>query len=154
MQPDQPVTPAPPSSRPTAALPLNSKEGRRLNRGLIGGVIVILILVLVIGGFVWMVQAGVTDTVRDVFIILMALVSLFIGLMLLALVYQVAALTRMLREEIKPLMENAQETVNAARGATLFVSDHVVRPVIGVAGTVAGIARIISLLGDLRRPRR
>jgi len=41
-----------------------------------------------------------------------------------------------------------------ARGTTLFVSDRVVRPMIGVAGTVAGLARVVSLLGDLRRPRR
>ena len=127
---------------------------RRPNRGIIVAVIAVVLVVLVIGGFVWMIQAGATATVRDVFIILMAIVSLFIGLLLLALVYQIAALTRMLREEIKPLLENAQETINTARGATTFVSDNVVRPVIGIAGTVAGVARVISMLSDLRRPRR
>ncbi|MGH2593359.1 MAG: hypothetical protein ACRDGG_07585 [Anaerolineae bacterium] len=127
---------------------------RRPNRGILVAVIAVVIVVLVLGGFAWMIQAGATATVRDVFIILMAIVSLFIGLLLLALVYQIAALTRMLREEIKPLLENAQETINTARGATTFVSDNVVRPVIGIAGTVAGVARVISMLSDLRRPRR
>lgn len=127
---------------------------RRLNTKALAGVIAVVLVILVIGGFVWMIQANATSVVRDVFIILMAVVLLFIGVMLLALVYQMAALTRMLRDEIKPLLENVQETVNTARGTTMFVSDNVVRPMIGVAGTVAGVARVISLLGDLRRPRR
>jgi len=141
MQPDQP-DPSP--KTPT----------RRPNRRIIAAAIAVVLVGLVIGGFVWMIQAGATATVRDVFIIFMAIVSLFIGVMLLALVYQIAALTRMLREEIKPLLENAQETMNTARGATMFVSDNVVRPMIGAAGAVAGVARVISLLGDLRRLRR
>jgi hypothetical protein len=118
------------------------------------GIAAVVVLALVIGGFVWMVQANATAAVRDVFIILMALVSLFIVVMLAALVYQIAALTRMLREEIKPLLDNAHDTMNTARGTTLFVSDHVVRPVIGAAGALAGLARIASLIGDLRRLRR
>lgn len=141
MQPDN-------SKSPTEA------AARRVSRGTWAAIAAIVIVALVIAAFVWMVAAEATATVRDVFIILMALVMLFIGVMLLALVYQVAALTRMLREEIKPLLENAEETVNTARGTTMFVSEHFVQPVIGMAGTMAGIARVVSLLGELRRPRR
>jgi len=127
---------------------------RRFSRKLVAAIAAIVVMaLLVIGGFVLMIHFGKTAIVRDVFIIFMALVSLFIGVMLLALVYQIAALTRMLREEIKPLLENAQETLNTARGTTLFVSDNVVRPVIGAAGAVAGVVRVISLLSDLRRRR-
>lgn len=132
----------------------STTERRQPNRKVIIAIAGLVVGVLVVAGFVWMIQAQATGVVRDVFIIFMAIVSLFIGIMLVALVYQIAALTRMLREEIKPLLENAQETVNTARGTTQFVSDHVVKPVIGVAGTVAGVARMISMLGDLRRPRR
>jgi hypothetical protein len=132
----------------------STTEKRGPSRKVIIAIVGVIVAALIIAGFVWMIQAQATGVVRDVFIIFMAIVMLFIGIMLVALVYQVAALTRMLREEIKPLLENAQETVNTARGTTMFVSDHVVKPVIGVAGTVAGVARVISLLGDLRRPRR
>ncbi|HJW84994.1 MAG TPA: hypothetical protein VJ754_11875, partial [Anaerolineae bacterium] len=114
----------------------------------------VFVVVLIVVAFVWMVQAGATATVRDIFIIFMAIVSLFIGVMLVALVYQIAALTRMLRDEIKPLLENAQETVNTARGTTRFVSEHVLQPAIGAAATAAGVARVISLLGDLIRARK
>ncbi|HEY4689319.1 MAG TPA: hypothetical protein VIK33_08410 [Anaerolineae bacterium] len=134
---------------PSADIP-----ARQSRRGAVIGIVAVAILLLVIGAFVWMVQANATATVRDIFIIFLAIVSLFIVVMLAALVYQIAALTKMLREEIKPLLENAQETVNTARGTTLFVSDHVARPVIQAAGAVAGIVRLFSLIGELRRPRR
>jgi Na+/H+-dicarboxylate symporter len=141
MTPDQPE------------LPPRTVSKRRISRGTIIGVVAVVIILLVIGAFVWMVQAGVTGTVRDIFIIFMAIVSLFIGVMLVMLVYQIAALTKMLREEVKPLLENVQETVNTARGTTQFVSEHVVQPVIGASSAVVGVARVLSLLGDLVRPR-
>jgi hypothetical protein len=141
----------PPDEINSAAQP-SSKRG--LDRKAVIGLVGVAILLLIIGGFVWMIQSGATGVVRDIFIILMAVVLLFIGVMMVALVYQIAALTRMLREEIKPLLENVQETVNTARGTTMFVSDNVVRPVIQAAGTFAGVARMIGLLGDLRRPKR
>ncbi len=140
--------------QPDRSNPSPEAPTRRPKLRVIIVIIATALVVVVIGGFVWMVQSGSTAIVRDVFIILMAVVLLFIGGLLLALVYQIAALTKMLREEIKPLLENAQETVNTARGTTMFVGDHVVRPVIGVAGAIAGIARVVSLLGELRRPRR
>ena len=140
-----------PSQQPEVASP---SPARRDRRGIAIGIAAAVVLLIIVAAFVWMVQANATGTVRDIFIIFMAMVSLFIGVMLLALVYQVAALTKTLREEIKPLLENARETVNTARGTTMFVSDHVVRPVIHAAGTMAGLARLVGLLGELRRPRR
>jgi Na+/H+-dicarboxylate symporter len=152
MQPDQP-TPSPErQNEPAPVLPA-PKPARR-NTKVTVAIVAVVVLVAVIAAFVWMVQAHETGTVRDIFIIFMVIVLLFIGVMLLALVYQIAALTRMLREEIKPLLQNVQETVNTARGTTIFVSERMVRPVIGAAGTAAGIARVFSLLGDLLRPRR
>jgi hypothetical protein len=131
-----------------------SAKPRRPSRSALAAIAAVFVVVLIVVAFVWMVQAGATATVRDIFIIFMAIVSLFIGVMLLALVYQLAALTRMLRDEIKPLLENAQETVNTARGTTHFVSEHVLQPAIGAAATAAGVARVISLLGDLIRTRK
>jgi Na+/H+-dicarboxylate symporter len=139
MSADQPKLPAP-------------KRGPRQTT--IVAIVGVVTLLLIIAAFVWMVQANATATVRDIFIIFMAIVSLFIGIMMVLLVYQIAALTKMLREEIKPLLENAQETVNTARGTTMFVSEHVVRPTINAAATMAGVTRVVSLLGDLLRARR
>lgn len=131
-----------------------SASGRTRRATVAIGLIAVVLLVVVIGGFVLMIVAGVTDTVRDIFIIFMAVEMILIGLLALALIAQLISLTRTLRDEITPLIQNMQETVNATRGTTKFVSDKVVRPLISVAGTVAGIRRVFSMIGELRRPRR
>jgi hypothetical protein len=61
---------------------------------------------------------------RDVSIILVALESIFIGIMLTVLVVQLARLTKMLREEVLPVLTSAQDTASTVRGTTTFVSDR------------------------------
>lgn len=110
------------------------------------GLVVAAILILIIGSFVLMISAGVTGTVRDVIIILLALESLVVVTLMLVLVYQVTLLVKMLREEIKPLIESAQETAASARGTTTFVSKKIVTPTVSIASTLAGVRRMISFV--------
>ena len=110
------------------------------------GLVVAAILILIIGSFVLMISAGVTGTVRDVIIILLELESLIVVALLLVLVYQVTLLVKMMREEIKPLIESAQETVASARGTTTFVSKKIVTPTVSIASTLAGVGRMISFV--------
>ena len=159
MMPDQPK--ATPSSEPAEGLAQPAPAAkfkapaRRVQRStLMVVLIVVVLLVVVVGGFVWMISAGATGVVRDIFIIVMAIESVLIGVLLVALVFQLIALTRMLRDEIKPLLENVQETLNVTRGTTRFLGENLVRPVIGVAGTAAGVRRVVSMVGGLVRPRR
>lgn len=91
-----------------------------------------------------------TAVVRDLMIIAMAVVSFLTGLFLLALVYQIAMLTQLLRDEIKPLLESANETMNVLRGTTAFMSDNLVEPTIKASSTVAGARRILKVLMDWR----
>jgi len=65
---------------------------------------------------------------------------------------QLAVLTNMLKHEIKPILESTNETVNAVRGTTLFVSENLVEPIMKLNGYVAGIVRmaeVISSFGGL-----
>ena len=110
------------------------------------GLVVAAILILIIGSFVLMISAGVTGTVRDVIIILLELESLVVVALMLVLVYQVMLLVRMIREEIKPLIESARETVASARGTTTFVSKKIVSPAVSIASTLAGVRRMISFV--------
>jgi K+ transporter len=64
----------------------------------------------------------------------------------LVLVVQVIGLINMLREEIKPLLQSAQDTLESTRGTTAFVSQKVITPAINAAGTVAGVKRVIEFL--------
>lgn len=110
------------------------------------GVIAAVVVLVIIIGFVLMIQAGVTGTVRDVIIIILALESLIVGTLMVVLVIQVIALVKMMREEIKPLLESAQDTLESARGTTTFVSKKVITPAISIASTAAGIKRVAEFL--------
>lgn len=90
-----------------------------------------------------------TANIRDIMIIFLGAALLVIGIALAVLVYQLAMLTMLLRDEIKPLMESANDTVNTLRGTATFMSAHVVEPTIKVSSTVAGVQRILQVLLDL-----
>ncbi len=124
------------------------------NRALIIGGVVGVLLLIFIG---WLIHFGATHpagtaTTRDIMIIFMAVVSLGIGIALIALIYQIAMLTSLLRNEIKPLIESANETMDTLRGTTAFMSQNVVEPTIKASSAVAGVQRMLKVLFDLRPP--
>jgi hypothetical protein len=93
-----------------------------------------------------------TETIRDIFIIFMALESLVIGLALIILIVQLARLTNLLQNEVKPILESTNETVNTLRGTTRFLSDNLVQPVVKVNSSAAAFRRLMDLL-RFGRPR-
>ena len=76
----------------------------------------------------------VTARVRDIFIIFMAFESLIIGVALVILIVQLALLTNLLQNEIKPIIDSTNETVNTVRGTATFLSDNLAEPVIKLNG--------------------
>ena len=89
-------------------------------------------------------------TVRDVAIIVLALESIIAGILLAILTIQVSRLVKMLREEIKPMLEATQETVGTVKGTATFLSEHVVSPVVSVASTVSGLRQAAKTLAGFR----
>ena len=85
-------------------------------------------------------------TARDVAIIVLALESIIIGILLVFLILQVQALVRLLREEMRPILDSVNETASTVRGTTAFVSDTVVSPVMRVVGIVSAVRRIFDVL--------
>jgi hypothetical protein len=85
-------------------------------------------------------------TARDVAIIILAVESIIIGALLVVLIFQIQGLVRLLREEIRPILDSVNETASTVRGTTTFVSDTVVSPVMRVAGLVSALRRIIDVL--------
>ena len=120
------------------------KESRR--RMTIIGIVAAVIVIVIIAGFVLMIRAEATGAVRDVVIILMGLESLTIGVLTLYLVYQVIMLVKLLRDEVTPLIRSAQETVNSARGTTMFVSKKIVAPTIAASSNMARLTRMLQVL--------
>jgi membrane protein implicated in regulation of membrane protease activity len=111
--------------------------------GLIIGAV--LVLGLVITGLVFLLQPG-TDTarVRDIFIIFMALEFLMIGIVMIVLIVQIARLTLLLQNEIKPILDSTNQTANTLKGTAAFLSEHLVEPVLKLNQYLAGLNRVIG----------
>jgi uncharacterized protein YqhQ len=111
----------------------------------------ILFLALIIASIVVLLLPA-TDTakVRDVFIIFMALESLFLGLTMVILIIQLARLINLLQNEIGPILESTNETVNTLRGTSEFLSDNLVEPVIKMNERAAGVNQALKIIGLVR----
>jgi hypothetical protein len=117
----------------------------------VGAVIILILLVLLLIFFLN--NPTTTETIRDIFIILIALETLIIGTLLVILVIQLISLISMLREDIKPIIDSTRDTVTTVRGTANFMSDQFAQPAIKASGYAAGIKRSISVLVDML-PRR
>lgn len=92
----------------------------------------------------------VTSLLRDVAIVFVAFEMMIIGVLLLVLTVQVLSLVVLLRNEVVPMLEAANETLATVRGTTQFVSQNVVSPVVKWSGYLAGLRRILQQVGGLR----
>lgn len=115
--------------------------------------ILILVLAILIAGIVLLAvsPAETTTFVRDIFIIMMALVSIVIGVALVVLVIQMAALINLLQNEIKPILQSTSETINTLKGTTTFLSNNLTEPVIKINSSVAGFRKLLSLLSIFKK---
>ena len=127
------------------------KEQRSVVIGI--GVVAVILIGLLIWGLVSLVLAEPNQTakVRDIFIIIMAFESLVIGAALVILIIQIASLMNLLQNEIKPIMDATNETVNTLRGTTAFLSENMVEPVVKLNASLAGLQRFIELIGIKRK---
>lgn len=81
---------------------------------------------------------------------LLAIESLVIGIVLIILILEVRSLARLLRDEIKPILNSADETVRTVKGTTTFVSDTFVTPMVRVSSFATGVAQALRILARRR----
>jgi hypothetical protein len=157
----------PPS--PQLGAEIESPAEKRARRWFIGGAVIAALLL--IGLIVVMVflsisayqaaRAGVGPSpggvvvglLRDAAIIFVAFEALIIGILLIILMLQLQSLIVLLRDEIRPMLEAANETMTTVRGTTKFVSHNVVSPVMKWSSNLAGARRILKEITQLRRGR-
>jgi hypothetical protein len=84
--------------------------------------------------------------IRDLSIIMVALESFVIMAMLGILIWQVYKLVKVLQTEIRPIMQDTQETLATLRGTTNFMAENVVNPVVETSSKVAGYRRTLQVL--------
>jgi len=147
-QPEQQTPPPAPPLTPEqlAALREQERKQKTIVASIIAGIIFILIL-LGVAIFFLMQPATPTDKIRDVFIIVVALESLVIGLALIVLIVQLASLINLLQNEIRPILTATSETVNTLRGTVDFLGQEVIEPVMKLSGYLAGLKRMLELMG-------
>jgi len=126
------------------------QEAERKQKTIIAILIAIIVVVVIsiIGFIIYLMQANTpTDKIRDVFIIIMALESLVIGVAMIVLIVQLASLINLIQNEVRPILNATNETVNTLRGTAEFLGENVVEPVIKLNGYLAGLRRMLELMG-------
>ncbi len=142
----------PPSPPPVEVTGEGIQMSRSAKTGIAVAIIVAIVISILVFGFL-VSNPTTTETLRDIAIIALAFESLIILTLLAVLIYQLIVLIAMLRDDVKPMLESTQETLNTVRGTATFVSERVARPAINASGYVSGIGRSIAVLFSLR-PRR
>ncbi len=140
----------PPPAPPTTPEPTLTPEQRRL---VIVGVFALIILIVGAVAAVYFMARNPAQTtvIRDIFIIFMAVESMFIGFALVILMIQLARLTNMLQHEIKPILENTNDTVNTVRGTAIFVSENLVEPVMKLNSYLAAFGKLLELMNLFKK---
>lgn len=110
-------------------------------------IIALLVVGLIIAGIIVLSQQPqeVTSKVRDIFIILLAVEMFVVGVALIILVIQLASLSNLLQNEVKPILDSTTATVNDLKGTVKFLSDNVTEPVIKLYQSMAGINRLLQM---------
>lgn len=116
-------------------------------------IIAVLFIAAVIAGVVYLSgqDAEMTGRVRDIFIIVLALESLLIGGTLIILVIQLAVLTNLVQNEIKPILTYAKDTVSTLQSTSHFISKRAVAPIISVTSALAGFRKLGDIIGLIRK---
>jgi hypothetical protein len=145
-QPAQTPPPPPPTAEELAAMREAERKQKTIIAGIIGGIIFILVL-LGVAIYFLMQPSAPTDKIRDIFIIVVALESLVIGVALIVLIVQLASLINLLQNEVRPILQATTDTVNTLRGTAEFLGENFVEPVVKLNGYLAGLRRMLELMG-------
>jgi heme A synthase len=140
----------PPAPQLTPEQTVELREQERKQKQIMAGIIAVIVLLVALLGVAiyFLLQPETpTDKIRDVFLIVVALESLVIGVALIVLVVQLASLINLLQNEVRPILHATSETVNTLRGTAEFLGENMVEPVIKLNGYLAGLKRMLELLG-------
>ncbi|MFQ5614691.1 MAG: hypothetical protein ACE5H9_21430 [Anaerolineae bacterium] len=128
---------------------------------IIVGIVALVIVLAFLGlGYLLFTNPETTGKLRDIAIILLALLTLVVILVLLALAIvvtylalKVNDLVQLLRRELQPLLaqanqaaERANDAVRTVHSRTVVISDEVVKPVINVVSYAAATKAIFQAL--------
>lgn len=91
------------------------------------------------------------EIIRDLMIIVLALLLALVGTAIVVLLIQIARLVNLLNNEVQPLIQAASDTVNTVRGTATFLSNNLVEPVMAVNSAVKGMTRMAQDADAIRQ---
>lgn len=153
-KPASTTTPAEPQGQeaqsPSATLPpeITAKELQQQRKLIVGiTIFVVILLAITIAAVIFLIQPTTdAERVRDVFIIMIAAMTLVMGFALILLIIQLARLINLLQNEIRPILEAMSDTSNTMRGTALFLNEHLADPVIKMNSSIAAMRRFMEMI--------
>ncbi len=117
---------------------------------------VVIVGLLILGAVVfstyWLLtNAEKTPVIRDIFIIFIGFEFLLLGIALIILILQLARLINLIQNEVKPILDSTNETVNTLKGTTVFLSENLVEPVMKLNEYIAGFQRLLQISGLIKK---
>ena len=79
-------------------------------------------------------------------IIALAIEGLFIGIAIILAIFQITKFIRLLQDEIKPILEQANETLSTVRSTAGMVNENLTGPIMKIAGTLSGTMRFLKMI--------
>ena len=120
----------------------------------IGVIVLLAIGLLAIAVVLWLAVTfpSEIEALRDVFLIALALESCVFGIVLMLVLVMLIRLVNTVEFEIRPVLEQTNETIGTVQGTTRFVSKNVVDPVVKTTSVVAGVRQgFKALFGDPKK---
>jgi hypothetical protein len=127
-----------------------------VSAGVLGGIITVIFVIGLALALLSDAEATAArmEIIKNTFIIIMTLEALLIVAALGILIVQVARLINLLQSKTRPVLDNAQEAVNSAKGTVEFVGDNVTEPLIRTGAFLAGARVFLRDVGGIRRAIR
>lgn len=110
------------------------------------GILLLLGGLFAIGRYYYLLPVGDAAKLRDLFMIALSFELLLLGVGALILIVQLARLINLVQNEIQPVLESANETINTLRGTAEFLSSNLIQPVVKVNGYIAAVRRMFGII--------
>jgi hypothetical protein len=90
---------------------------------------------------------------RDLALIVLAVLAIIDAIIFLVVGLLLYGVIKSTKGKLDPILDMVQDTVGNVRGTSSFVSDLVVKPIIGVASFAAGVRRAAGVATGFARRR-
>jgi len=119
---------------------------RSRNGQIVLGIVGFVVLIALVALIVWISVTGSWPLVRDIALVVLALVSLVPLLALSYAVFELARTALALKKEIIPVLDELRETTHSIRQTTRVATDFTVKPAVKTASFMMGFSQATSVI--------